>query len=81
MSTNDWRTAAYDWVTSLDNPTRAKYAAHRLWKQGIRSLDRTVITLVYGYNEHETDILCSVLDELERIANARLDDYNPDLGF
>lgn len=70
-----------EWVTSLDNPTRARYVAHSLWTQGIRSSDRVIIHLQYGYTDHETDILCSVLAEMERVAQARLKDYNPDIGF
>lgn len=71
----------HEWVNSLDNPTRAKYDAVKLWEQGIRSGDRTIITLMYGYNDHEADILCSRLARMEEIANNRLKDYNPDLGF
>jgi len=72
--------SANDWVMSLDNPTRAAYAAHSLWKQGIRSADRVIINLQYGYNDHETDILCAKLEEMERVANHRLEEFNPDIG-
>ena len=67
----------YEWAMSLDNPTRAAYVADSLWKQGIRSGDRTIIMLVYGHTEHETDIICRVLAGKE----ARAKDYNPEIGF
>lgn len=67
----------YEWVMSIDNPTRAKYVAHRLWKQGVRSSDRTIIVLCYGHTEHEADILCEILKCFEN----RAKDYNPDIGF
>lgn len=70
-----------EWVMSMDNPTRARYAAECLWKQGIRASDRTAIILCYGYNEHEADILCKILADRERIAEAWKETYNPDLGF
>ena len=66
-----------DWVMSLDNPTRARYVAARLWKQGLRSCDRTIIELQYGYTEHETDIICKRLAGME----AQTKDYNPEIGF
>ena len=66
-----------EWVNSMDNPTRARYRAHSLWKQGIRSGDREVIILCFGHTEHEADILCERLKHLE----ARAKDYNPELGF
>ena len=69
------------WVMSVDNPTRARYEAHSLFQQGIRCTDRTIIQLQYGYNDHEADILCSILDEMEKVANRNLADYNPDIGF
>jgi hypothetical protein len=72
---------ANEWVNSLDNPTRARYAAARLWQQGLRAGDRTIIQLHYGYNDHDADILCSRLAKLESIANNRLKDFNPDIGF
>ena len=70
-----------DWVNSLDNPTNARYTAHRLWKQGLRASDRTILELQYGYTGHDLDVLCSVLAEMEQTANNKLKDYNPDLGF
>lgn len=70
-----------EWVMSMDNPTRAKYEADRLWKQGLRAGDKTIIMLQYGYDEHDTNILCNVLAEKEQIANHRLDEYNPEIGF
>jgi len=70
-----------EWVNSLDNPTRAKYVAHSLWQQGLRSGDRTILELQYGFNPHEVEIISARLAELESIADARLKDYNPDLGF
>lgn len=72
---------ANEWVISLDNPTRARYTAARLWQQGLRSGDRTIIQLHHGFNDHEMDIICARLAELERIANNRLNDFNPDLHF
>ena len=69
------------WVMSMDNPTRARYTALSLFQQGIRATDRTIIQLQYGYNDHDADILCSVLDEMEKIADHNLANYNPDLGF
>lgn len=70
-----------EWVNSLDNPTRARYTAARLWQQGLRSGDRVVIQLNYGYDDHDADILCARLADLEQIANTRLKDFNPDIGF
>ena len=70
-----------DWVMSMDNPTRARYTAYSLFHQGIRSSDRTIIQLQYGYNDHDADILCAVLANMEQIANYNLEHYNPDLGF
>jgi len=70
-----------EWVISLDNPTRARYTAARIWQQGLRAGDRTIIQLHYGYDDHDTDIICARLAELEQIANNRLKDFNPDLGF
>lgn len=70
-----------EWVMSCDNPTRARYVADSLWKQGIRSGDRTIITQMYGYSEHDTDILCAVLADMERIAEVNMKNYNPELGF
>ena len=70
-----------EWVMSLDNPTRAKYDADRLWRQGLRASDRTIIQLQYGYDDHDTDILCQVLAERERVADNILETYNPELGF
>lgn len=64
----------YEW-------NRLRYPALSLWKQGIRSGDRTIIQLQYGYSDHETDILCLILASMEETANAYLKDYNPDLGF
>lgn len=79
---NVWRhMSANDWVMSLDNPTRAKYAADHLWKQGLRAEHKTIIMLQYGYDEHDADILCSVLAERAQIADYRLEKYNPELGF
>lgn len=69
------------WVMSCDNPTRAKYEADKLWKQGIRSGDRTIIQLQYGYNDKDTEIICAQLAEWESAANHRLKYYNPELGF
>lgn len=65
------------WVMSCDNPTRAKYEADKLWRQGIRSGDHTIIQLQYGYSEHDTDILCGILERWERRAKY----FNPNLGF
>ena len=70
-----------EWLNSMDNPTRAQYAAESLWKQGLRAGDRTIIILQYGYTEHEADILCEILAERERVANKWLDEYNPEIGF
>ena len=70
-----------EWVNSLDNPTRARYAAENLWKQGLRAGDRTIIILQYGYTEYEADILCEILAERERVANKWLAEYNPEIGF
>lgn len=67
----------HKWLMSCDNPTRAKYEADLLWEQGIRSGDRTIITLQYGYSEHDADILCSILARWE----ASTKDYNPEIGF
>ena len=66
--------SAYEW-------NRLRYPAHSLWKQGIRSGDSTIIELMYGYDQHDTEILCALLAELESIADARLRDYNPEIGF
>ena len=66
-----------DWVMSLDNPTRAKYEAHKLWKQGLRSGDRIAIQAVYGYTDHEMDCLCYWLDAFY----AKVKDFNPEIGF
>lgn len=66
-----------EWVNSLENPTRVKYDADRLRQQGIRSGDREVIILCYGYTEREADLLCARLKVLE----AQRKDYNPDIGF
>lgn len=66
-----------EWVMSLDNPTRARYAADRLWKQGIRSGDKEIIMLCYGFTEHDADILCKRLASME----AQTKDYNPEIGF
>lgn len=70
-----------EWVNSIDNPTNAKYVAHSLWQQGLRASDRTILELQYGYTGHDLDVICAVLEEMESIANNRLKDYNPDLGF
>lgn len=79
---NAWRhMSANDWVMSLNNLSRVKYVVDRLWKQGIRSEDRTIIMLQYGYDEYDADILCSALAEREQIANYRLKEYNPEIGF
>ena len=72
---------ANDWVNSLDNPTRAKYEAHILWQQGLRSSDRTILNLQYGYNDHECDILCAILENAERVADHNLKEFNPEIGF
>lgn len=64
----------YEW-------NRLRYDADRLWKQGIRSGDRTIIELQYGYSEHDAAILCEQLASRERVANHWLETYNPDLGF
>lgn len=72
---------ANDWVMSLDNPTRARYEADKLWNQGLRATDREILQLQYGYDDHDADILCAVLAERERAADAQLKTYNPDLGF
>ena len=69
------------WAMSMDNPTRARYTANSLFLQGIRSSDRTIIQLQYGYNDHDADILCTVLANMEQIADYNLEHYNPDLGF
>ena len=65
---------AYDW-------NRLRYPADSLWQQGIRSCDRTVIMLMYGYSGYDADILCEILAERERVADYYLNYYNPDLGF
>lgn len=70
-----------EWVNSLENPTRARYAAARLWQQGLRAGDKDIIMLCHGYTEHEAEILSLRLAELEAIAEHRLADYNPDIGF
>ena len=64
----------YEW-------NRLRYDADRLWKQGIRSGDRTIIELMYGYSEHDATILCDQLAERERITDHYLEDYNPEIGF
>ena len=70
-----------EWVMSCDNPTHAKYEADRLWQQGLRSGDRTIIILQYGYSEHDADILCSLLANFEAVATVRANYYNPEIGF
>ena len=70
-----------EWVNSMDNPTNARYAADRLWKQGLRASDRTILELMYGYTGHDLDVLCAVLDDMEQVADARLKYYNPEIGF
>ena len=72
---------ANEWVMSLDNPTRARYVAHGLWKQGLRASDRDVIQLCHGYTDHEMDVRCSMLQRMEETADNYLRNYNPDLGF
>lgn len=51
--------------------------ALRLWEQGIRSGDSTIITLMYGYNEQETITICAILRRLEDIAREKLDHAEP----
>lgn len=65
------------WVMSMDNPTRARHTAYRLWDEGIRSSDREIIILCYGYTENEADTLIKWLKVLE----ARAENYNPEIGF
>lgn len=60
---------------------RMRYDSHRLWKQGIRSGDKTIIQLQYGYDDKDTEIICAQLAEWESAANHRLKYYNPELGF
>lgn len=72
---------ANEWVMSLDNPTRAKYEAYRLWNEGIRAKDQVLLPLCYGYSDYETDILCDVLQEMEDLADHELLMFNPELGF
>ena len=78
MTAND---SLYAWQMSCDNPTRARYNALSLWKQGLRASDRDAIILCYGYSEHDADILCEILQRMENGANVYLQDYNPDIGF
>ena len=66
---------------SLSDPQCLRYTAHRLWKQGLRSGDAAIIHLCYGYSDDDTSLICSRLAQMEAIAEARLNDYNPDLGF
>jgi hypothetical protein len=69
------------WVMSCENPTYVKYAAHRLWKLGIRSGDRHTIISVCGYSAHDADILCAALSRMQEIADREAREYNPELGF
>ena len=65
---------AYEW-------NRLRYDAHRLWKEGLRAGDATIIELMYGYSPRDTEILCMILAEVEQVADARLANYNVDIGF
>lgn len=74
VAENNPRYSAYEW-------NRLLYDAHRLWQQGIRSGDSTIIHLQYGYDDHDTAILCAQLAELAVKANYELAHYNPEIGF
>lgn len=74
LARNNPRYSCYEW-------NRMRYDSHRLWKQGIRSGDRTIIQLQYGYDDHDTEIICAQLAEWESAANHRLKEYNPEIGF
>ena len=52
-----------EWVMSLDNPTRAKYEVHKLWKQGVRH-GQTDKLISLGYNKHEIEILNQWFDAI-----------------
>ena len=62
----------------LNNPALAESAADSLWSQGIRSGDRTIIELQYAYSVPETDVICAILAERERKANAWLHSQKSD---
>lgn len=64
-----------------EDRTLMRYAAHALWKQGIRSGDSTIIELMYGFSPQETQVLCCILQMMERTAEARLRYYDPEIGF
>lgn len=68
------------WITSIDNPTRAKYVAHKLWKQGTTSRDRASL-MQSGYSKHDADILCKVIRTFETLEKAKTDNFNKDIGF
>ena len=48
------------------DPARAAHDAGLLFSQGLRSTDRTILRLQYGYTDAETDALCACLAHLER---------------
>ena len=74
IAVNNPRYSAYEW-------NRLRYDTDRLWKQGIRSMDSTIIHLQYGYDDHDTAIICAQLAERANKANYELAHYNPDIGF
>jgi hypothetical protein len=45
---------AKEWVMSLDNPTRARIVADRLWRTGVHTRKELI---ALGYNEYECNIL------------------------
>lgn len=55
-----------DLVHSFEGTTTPENAARILWEQGICSWNRTIINLQYGYNDHDTDLICACLSEMEK---------------
>ena len=45
---------AKEWVMSLDNPTRVKIVAYRLWRAGVYTREEI---MSFGYNEYECNII------------------------